>query len=777
MQPEGGISNLKRETRPLAIFVLASILALIASAAYGSTTGIISGVVTDAASGAKLSGVNVVVKGTGLTTVTDGNGYFVVTNVPPGAYEVSASMVGYGDGSKTDIQVQMDATSAADVSLKKTEIAEGDVTVKATKKKLIQPDMAPTLYMVPSKQEKMVKGQPNNLYQLPGIVGTQPGVVLDPDGKPHIRGGRGDEIGYMVEGIPVTEPQTNVFGTNMVTVGMSKMQLYTGGYRAEYGNAISGVLNEIKKTGSESPGGSMDMTGGTQSYGGTYLEYGGTGESGLDYYVGSYLWKSTFQRLFVQGGESADTVGKFVYTIGKKDKYTLLLNQGSARYYLGSEHDFTYLHAPTQLEKDHNHQGYDIFGLTWSHTFSPSSFLTVRPYNYRTKTITDALAPDGPVGMYLASGSTQRGLQTEYTNQISQRHLMKAGASLTQSSNHYLAWVPDLGTAFGFPEWGDYSYTSRVNTLQTGAFIQDQAKLGRRWRAEAGLRYDQMNFDRREHSDLSESQTSPRLGLTYTLDNRNLLKFSWGRFVQFPPSYVLEKKYDNAGWINYRPESNDLRPERSTSWDFSWERQLSTDMLLRVTPFYRKYTDLLQSQPLDPNNPESMTSIYINSGQGQSKGVETYLSKKLSHNWEGWLSYTWMKARANASDFSSSIDPSVWAYVDWDQRHTLSAVLSYNQKSWRHDIQLSYGSGLADVVDVSTAGLQKHGQGALVVSWNITKKLPAADSKVGDSLYLNIYNLFNTGGTNRYRYDYYGNRVQDAWTTPRFITTGITRKF
>lgn len=763
---------MKNLSARLLVLVAIVCLTILAPMAQASTTGIISGVVTDTDTGAKLSGVNIIVKGTGLTTVTDFRGYFVITNVPPGNYEVSASLVGYGDASVTEVQVMMDATSTAGIELEKVEMEAPEAVVTGTRS-LVQPDMAPTLYMVPSRQEQMVKNQPNNLYQIPGIVGAQPGVVVDANGSPHIRGGRDNEIGYMIEGIPVTEPLTNIFGTNMVTVGMSRMQVYTGGYRAEYGNAISGVFNEIKKTGSEAAGGSVETTGGGQSYKGTYLEYGGVSPSGLDYYVGSYLWRTDFERIMTTGVESADTVGKFVLPKGK-DKWTLLINQGSARYNMAAIHDFTYLGEAVTPEEDHSHQGYDIIGLTWSHNFSPSSFLTVRPYTLKTKAVVDALAPDGLAGLYMNYGTNQRGLQTEYTSQLNENHLLKTGANIIRSKNRYLAWIPDLGAAFGFPEWGDYHYNSNVTTTQTGVFIQDQAKLGNRWRAEAGLRYDDMKFDKIENSDITESQISPRLGLTYTVDEKNVIKTSWGKFIQFPPSYVMERIYENDGWETYRPGSMDLKPQRSTSWDVSWERQLNETMLARVTPFYRTYKDLLQSQALDPDDPDSMTSIYVNSGNGKSTGAEFYLSKKMSDNWEGWLSYTWMRARANASSFTMPIDPSVWTYVDWDQRHTLNAVMAYRHKDWEHNWQLYYGSGMADTVYGPPE--QGHGESAMVFSWNVTKKLPEG-SRLGDQVFLNIWNVFNTGKATHYTVYPDGSKEADGWIMPRFITLGVLRKF
>ncbi len=764
-----------RVTKPLALFVLAAILVLSGLAVFAGTTGIISGVVTDATTGAKLSGVNIMVKGTAITTVTDANGYFVITNVPPGAYEVTASLVGYGESLKGDIQVAMDTTSATDFALAKAEIVEQEEVVVKAPKKLIQPDMIPTLYMVPVKHEKMVKSQPNLLYQIPGLVATQPGITMDPDGKPHIRGGRGDEIGYLLEGIPVIEPVTNGFGTNMVTVGLSKMQVYTGGYRAEYGNAISGVLNEIKKTGTEAPGGSFETTGGSQAYGGNYAEYGGSDGQGLDYYFGSYISRTQFERQFVDGGETADHIGKFVLTRGD-DKWTLLANQGSARYYFDSYHTTSYHNVAVPLEEDHTHQRYDLYGLTYSHNFSPSSFLMVRPYSFKTSNVADAVGPDSPIASYSEYGTSQKGLQTEYTNQLNSTHLLKIGGSAIRSDNRYMLFYPGLGDLYGRPELGDYEFLSDIKSTQSGLFIQDQAKLSDKWRVEAGLRYDGMNFNRKAHADLTESQVSPRVGATYMLDGKNLLKTSWGKFIQFPPTFLLERNYTNDGWIDYRPESADLNPERSESFDFSWEHQLSPEMLLRVTPFYRVYSNLMQNRPYDPDNPESIAYVYDNLGDGRSKGVECYLSKKFSGKWEGWMSYTWMKAMANASSFYSLIDPTVWSYVDWDQRHTLNAVISYHQNVWTNDIQLSYGSGYSDVVDADTADQQSHGKPTAVLSWNLTRKLPEG-SKLGNSMFLNVWNVFNTCKATRYRFDWEGNRVEDAWVQPRFITLGINRQF
>jgi len=763
-----------RARRTAYLLVAALLCGAASGAVFASTTGLISGVATDAQTGARLTGVNVVIEGTDLTTVTDANGYYVITNVPPGAYRVSADLVGYKRLVQDNVQVTMDITTTVNLSLTQEVTEEEEVTVTVARR-LVKPDVSPTLYIVESQQEQWTKNHPNNLYQIPGIVLTQPGVTADVDGHPHIRGGRDNQVGYMLEGIPVTEPCTNGFGTNTVTIGLSKMQIYTGGYRAEYGNSISGVFNEIKKTGSDMKGWRLELTGGNQDYRGTYLECGGVAQNGLDYYVGSYLWKSAFEQMMFKEGESADTIGKFVYPASERDRLTLLINQGVAKGTMGSTHTITNNSVPVPEEPDHSHQGYRIVGLTWAHNFTPSSFLTLRPYVFDSWNTVDALSEENDV--YFEVESKQRGLQLEYTNQASEQHLIKVGASIIKADNRYYGFIPDLNMYFD-PTWGPYQYTSSVDTTQTGLFLQDQWKLNSRWMLELGARYDGMRFDKAVSADTKDSAWSPRFGLTFSPTSKETWRASWGRFIQFPPTYMMDRQYTDPNWENFRAGNSEVKPERSWSFDFGYERQLSDTTVGRITPFYRKYTDLLQTRSLVPGQP--FPTAYYNAGEGTSKGVECYLNRKFSKNWEGWISYTYMKAVANASDFGS-FTPGVTVPVDWDQRHTLHAVLNWKHSSWEHSLQLEYGSGLPYTGPTDELNNQQRVKGHVIVSLNTTKKLPKK-SWLGSEVYLNIYNIFNSRAvTHRtVTYDENWNPVgtePDYWVQPRFISFGLVRKF
>ncbi len=92
-------------------------------------TGSIAGHVRDATTSKPIVGANVVVIGTSLSTVTDGNGHYVVANVPVGIYTVVARFIGYASGEKKGIRVTANATTVADLTIASSPIALQEVVV------------------------------------------------------------------------------------------------------------------------------------------------------------------------------------------------------------------------------------------------------------------------------------------------------------------------------------------------------------------------------------------------------------------------------------------------------------------------------------------------------------------------------------------------------------------------------------------------------------------------------------------------------------------------
>lgn len=700
----------------------------IAAPAFAGTTGIISGTVKTS-SGTALPGAEITVEGTNLHATTDADGYFAMPNVAPGAYKVKATAAGYKDARIDDASVIMDVTESLDFSMEAAEIQETEIVVTDTKAKPnIQRDVVPTMYAIEARQESMIRSQPNVMYQLPSLLLTLPGIVADADGYPHIRGGRNNELGYMLDGIPVTEPITNGFATNMVTAGLDKMEVYTGGYRAEYGNAISGVVNQLTKTGATAPGGRLQVLSGADSFSGLYPEYGGSNGKGFDYYAGGYTWKSDLTGLPQNHVDSSDSIGKFNYSISDKNKMTLLLATGAAKYGFPTDHTEIYVpgQTVTSAGRDDMKQTYGLSTLTFSHTITPRSFVTFRPYFFTNTLKAEVMGEKQDTRYAMDTASDATGLLVDYTNQVSSKHLVKAGISRISSNNRYWFAMPDYG----------YEYTSPVDTTQMGIYLQDQMVLNAKLRMDLGLRYDRMRYDEKLHPDSTESQVGPRIGFSYAVSGKDNVRASYGKMIQFAESHSIEQSFTDPYWEKFHV---DLQPERCTQYDIGWERMLNADLTVQMTPFLREYSDLIQTTHTIPADPES-PQMYKNMGHATSRGIEVLLKKRAAKNWSGWLAYTYMKARGVASDIGST--DGTYKFLDWDQRHTLSAVLNYLRKGWTYSLAASYGSGLPYSLADDPVANKRTMPGHTIVDLNFAHGIKGNLLPEG-TIQLTVANVFN----------------------------------
>ncbi len=765
----------------LALLLALWLAGLMAAWVGAGTTGIISGVVkTD--TGEVLSGANVVVEGTTLTTVTDAQGRFVVTNVPPGDYRVRVEMIGYGTQNVSDVQVTMDQRTEIGFEMKQ-EAAQEETVVVTRPRPMIARDIPATLNLLTAQQEPLTRTDPASIRQAGGLLGALPGVLVETDGSGqlHLRGGRPDQIGWCIEGIPITDPNTGMFGTNLYTTGVGKFQAYTGGFGAEYGNAISGVLNEVKKTGADTPGLALKLEGGSESYTDMMGEFGGGTQETFNYYVGTALQRSDLDAPIVKEQEYRDSVAKLVWP-SKNDKFTLLALQGTLTGKLDGYHDTGDMNLPTPHEKDYMRQSYLVTGFTWSHSFSPESFLTVRPYYLKTDILQSMMGGSNPLtgAQYMDVSSARSGVQIGYTSQLSDIHLLKAGGSFTRSDNNNYYFV-------GFP-----LLTSNVNTSQSDFYAEDQMKLSDKVSFTAGLRHESITYDRIGNAyvagagytgapipDVTESATSPRLGLTYSSDDRTAWKLSWGKYTKFVPASSVQSVYSDPDMTPYGPGTPALEvmmpglgatePQRNTAVEFSFERQLSDTMAMRITPFRNKYDNLGDYY----TDPTTGVYRYTNLGEGKSTGMEFLLRKRMSDNWQGWISYTYAKSRANKA--SQGILDDMY-YTPWDQTHTLTAVADCRAGKFSHSFRMDYGSGRADAGDPT---LQLRASPSVVMSYGLTMDLPK-DSGMGEKLYLNVFNVFNNHQTLQYRWSNTAGgpvRNRDSWVPSRFISMGVSSSF
>lgn len=245
---------------------LSLVLFLASSFLFAGNTGKIAGQIRDNETRQPIIGANILVKGTTLGAAADEKGYYFVLLVPPGAYELQISMIGYQTIIVQNVKVQVDLTTTINALLSSIAVQMGEVLVTA-ENKFIQKDVTSTRREVTREDIHETPGLESvtDIFkvQAGAIISSVPQNIKLADGSQlqirdeslkdiHVRGGRGGEILYVVDGMPVTHP---IYGGRSVldlnVNDVENVQLITGGFNAEYGQAQSGVVNINTRSGSD----------------------------------------------------------------------------------------------------------------------------------------------------------------------------------------------------------------------------------------------------------------------------------------------------------------------------------------------------------------------------------------------------------------------------------------------------------------------------------------------------------------------------------------------
>lgn len=220
---------------------------------FAGTTGKIAGKVIDKKTGEPIPFVNVIIEGTNFGAATDLEGEYVILNLPPGKYNVKAQAIGYQAQVTQNIQVSIDLTSKVDFELMDTAVELETIVVEG-KSDLIRKDITSSQSLISSDQIEQLP-----VTELDDVLQLQAGVTRGADGQFHIRGGRTSEIAYWVNGISITDAYDNSRGIAIDNNSIQELQVISGTFNAEYGNAMSGIVNTVTKEGGKEYHGSLQI--------------------------------------------------------------------------------------------------------------------------------------------------------------------------------------------------------------------------------------------------------------------------------------------------------------------------------------------------------------------------------------------------------------------------------------------------------------------------------------------------------------------------------------
>jgi len=286
---------------------------------FAGTAGKIMGRIIDAATAEAIPGANIIIThkwsaekavelGRPMGAASDLNGEFVILNIDPGLYNLEIGMIGYGTQVFEKIRVSINQTTALEVKLNQ-EVIEGETIVVEAQRDVIQKDMTSSMKTVSSEEI-------NNyiIENLSEIIRLQPGVV-----EGHFRGGRSGEVSNLVNGVNS--------GIGVHADAVAEVEVISGTYNAEYGKAMSGIINIAPKEGG------ADFNFGAKFFSGNYLtshDYVGLDPADLSH--------MTEMRLFISGPVPLTSGKVSFYLFG-----TTLHNDGlyyGIRRYTMTDHTF-----------------------------------------------------------------------------------------------------------------------------------------------------------------------------------------------------------------------------------------------------------------------------------------------------------------------------------------------------------------------------------------------------------------------------------------------------
>jgi len=234
----------------LQFFLFFLLVAVTLSLAQNSrVSGKIAGLIRDKNSGEALAGVNVQVEGTFFGAATDQDGYYQILNVPTGTYSVTITYIGYAVKKVNSVKIQPEYTTTVNAEMT-AELIEGEVIEVTAEKPVIQKDVTASIKEITSEE---IRHSPvSNFNQ---VITQQIGAIETGrsrnSGGIHIRGGRNNEIVYYVDGVNSNDPFVGTAGVNLDNNAIEQINILSGGFNAEYGESMSGIVQIVTKSGNK----------------------------------------------------------------------------------------------------------------------------------------------------------------------------------------------------------------------------------------------------------------------------------------------------------------------------------------------------------------------------------------------------------------------------------------------------------------------------------------------------------------------------------------------
>lgn len=467
------------------------------------------------------------------------------------------------------------------------------------------------------------------------LPGTQ---TVGESGRLFVRGGESEETQTYVDGIRVAQPYGSTT-QNLPTRGrfspflFSGISFSTGGYSAEYGEALSSVL--LLNTTDEAREEKTDISLMTVGLGLAKTEI--LGKSSLTFNT-AYTDLAPYQLLAPQNIEwnrafqslSGEAVYRYKVERGLFKVYAAF---DASRFDLNQESINSIEKVRVILENNN-------FYLNASYKGNFGS-------NWQLST-----------GLSYGLGKNKIGFDTNKVNNTEHASHLKLKIKKSFSDRVKLSFGADYFTT-NFDEDFNTSFTSGYDSNIAAVYAETDLFFSRNFAAKIGIRASNNDL-------LKETIASPRISFAYKISKTSQFSLAYGEFEQAPTQDYL-KYSDN--FVNEKASHYIL------NYQYSKDR-----MIFRTEIYYKDYTNLVKYN----TDVAQFNSQFNNNGFGYAKGLDIFWRDgKSIKNLEYWVSYSYIDSKRDYKNYTANVTPSFIA------DHSLSLVGKYWVEDWKSQISIT----------------------------------------------------------------------------------------
>ncbi|CAM3360007.1 TonB-dependent receptor plug domain-containing protein [Flavobacterium longum] len=611
--------------------ILSTLFSLLSLACFAQS--VVSGKVTDM-KGNPIPGANIYIDGSYDGASSDEKGQFSFTTSEKGKQVLVVSFLAY-ETSRTEIE----AENATNQTVKLKESVNTLDAVVITAGTFEAGDKARVSVLKPLDIVTTAGSAGDIVAALQTLPGTQ---TVGEDGRLYVRGGEADETQTFVDGIRVAQPYgatTNELPTRgrFSPFLFSGISFSTGGYSAEYGEALSSVL--LLNTQDEPDQNKTDISlmtvglgfGHTKKWQKSSLSVNTAYIDLAPYQVAipqDVEWNRPYQSL------SGETVYRYQFEKGLLKVYAAF---DAARFDVDQET----VNAPYVNRVD----------LQNNNFYLNSSYLGDLPGEWQLFTGLGYGYSKNTIGLNLDDVDNDENalhLKVKLRKNFSDRFKLSFGA------DYFVTAFDEV-----YQQNAGDRFATGYDANLAAAFAEGDIFLSKNFAAKIGIRAS-------HNSILGEATVSPRVSLAYKIKRKGQFSFAYGEFSQAPRAEYLK-------FSDFHQFDNERARHYILNYQYSRNKQT-----FRLETYLKEYRDLVKfsgdSQPLD----------YNNDGSGYAKGIDVFWRDGNNiRNLEYWVSYSFIDTQRDYKDFPTSVTPNFVA------SHSLSVVTKYWINSWRSQLGVS----------------------------------------------------------------------------------------